>query len=153
VGIQASDLNKLSRLLKEVKGMDEVYGVAREEMGPALLHAAAFDPAISRVALIDPYASYRAFVTNEYYNTDYVYSLVPGALTAYDLPDLAASLAPGKLLVAGVTDANSQLLGKADLDRDLGILQSAYRSKGASSALQISPTNALTFSDFLKWAE
>lgn len=153
VGIQASDLNKLSRLLKEVKGMDEVYGVAREEMSPALLHAAAFDTAISRVALIDPYASYRSFVTNEYYNTDYVYSLVPGALTAYDLPDLAASLAPGKLLVAGVTDANSQLLGKADLDRDLGIIRSAYRSEDASPALQISPTSALTFSDFLKWAE
>src|SRR5690606_31493132 len=79
VGVQASDLIKLSRLLKERKGMDGILGVAREEMSPVLLHAAAFDPIISRVALIAPYSSYRSFVNNRYYNSDFVYSLVPGA--------------------------------------------------------------------------
>src|SRR5690606_31399616 len=128
VGIQASDLLKLSHLLKQDRGMDEIYGVAQQAMSPVLLHAAAFDPVISRVALISPYSSYRSFVMNQYYNSDFVYSLVPGALTAYDLPALAASLAPSKVLITGMTDANAEKLEEEEFSKDTEIIKNAYKS-------------------------
>lgn len=68
VGIHAGDVVKLARLLKKDRGVDEIYGLAREEMVPVLLHAAAFEPAISRIALIKPYSSYRSIVMNRFYN-------------------------------------------------------------------------------------
>jgi hypothetical protein len=49
----AADVVRLTFLLRKRDGINEVYGVARKEMAPALLYAAAFDPDIERVALID----------------------------------------------------------------------------------------------------
>src|SRR5262245_25203854 len=102
VGIQAADIVKLTSLL--ARGTSEVYAVAIKELSPALLHAASFDTTIKHIALIEPYSSYRGLVLNHYYNTAYVHSSVPAALTAYDLPDLAASLAPRKLMIAAARD-------------------------------------------------
>ena len=39
--------------LKKYTGIHEIYGLARKEMSPVLLHAAAFDPAITRIALMN----------------------------------------------------------------------------------------------------
>jgi hypothetical protein len=114
-----------------------VYGVARKEMAPVLLHAASFDPDISRIALIEPYSSYQSVVMNQFYNPKFVHSLVPGALKAYDLPDLAASLAPRKLLMAGVTDGNSNIIDVESINKDLDIIKSAYSLKNADGQLNI----------------
>src|SRR5690606_321238 len=118
-----------------------------------LLHAAAFDPVISRVALIGPYSSYRSFVDNSYYNSDYVYSLVPGALTAYDLPDLAGSLAHSRLLISGTTDSNSKKSDVEEINRDTKFIKNAYKSQNAGDNLKFIPEDSMVFSDFLEWAK
>src|SRR5690606_2845813 len=41
VGIQSADVVKLAHLLKQGKSINSIYGIAREEMSPVLLHAAA----------------------------------------------------------------------------------------------------------------
>jgi hypothetical protein len=137
VGIRAGDVVRLARLLKITKGINEVYGFARKEMTPVLLHAAAFDSAIARIALIEPYSSYRSIVMNRFYDPEFVHSTVPGALTAYDLPDLAASLAPRKLLIAGVTDGIGKNTDSADINLDLAIIKTAYQNKKADGQLNI----------------
>ncbi len=105
VGIQVGDVARLLRMLKKTNETTEIYGVARGEMTPVLIHAAAFDPTIERVALVEPLSSYRSMVMNRFYNSGFIYGTVPGSLRAYDLPDLLASLAPRKLLLAGITDS------------------------------------------------
>jgi dienelactone hydrolase len=137
VGIQAADVVKLSHWLIQERGMAEIFGLARGEMSPVLLHAAAFDRAISRVALISPYGSYRAIATSRFYSPKFVYSMVPGALTGYDLPDLAASLAPNGLTIAGMTDARGGHSDAADIRRDLGIMEEAYRRVDAGNRLKV----------------
>lgn len=97
VGIRAGDVVRLARLLKKGTAISEVYGIARKEMAPVLLHASAFDHDISRIALIEPYSSYRSIVMNRFYISAFIPSTVPGAIQAYDLPDLAANLAPRML--------------------------------------------------------
>ena len=105
-------------------------------MTPVLLHAAAFDPGLTRLALLEPLSSYQSMVTNRFYNTAFVYSIVPGALGAYDLPDLAASLAPRKLTIAGMTDAAGN---SADgrINDEIAIVRAAYRSQRAEGQLKI----------------
>ncbi|MEX2233543.1 MAG: acetylxylan esterase [Cyclobacteriaceae bacterium] len=103
VGVQAGDIARLVRVLGKNHKQTEIYGFARKEMTPVLLHAAAFIPAIHRVALIDHLNSYRTLVMNRSYHSPFITSAVPGALRAYDLPDLAGALAPRKLLIGGLT--------------------------------------------------
>ncbi|HZH71568.1 MAG TPA: alpha/beta hydrolase family protein, partial [Mariniphaga sp.] len=43
VGVQASDVVKLSYSLLRIHGFTDVFGIARGEMSPVLLHAAVFD--------------------------------------------------------------------------------------------------------------
>ncbi|MCU0472162.1 MAG: alpha/beta hydrolase family protein [Bacteroidales bacterium] len=47
---------------------------------------------------------------DRFYYPGFVQNLVPGALSAYDLQDLAATLAPRRLLLVGTTDGNGKKL-------------------------------------------
>ena len=153
VGIRAGDVVRLTRLLKKNSGISEVYGVARKEMAPVLLHAAAFDPAITRIALIEPYSSYNSIVMNRFYNSAFIHSAVPGALKAYDLPDLAASLSPRKLLMAGVTDGNGKSTDVESINKDLAIIRTAYQNKKADGQLNIVAGELIEkpFNLFMEW--
>jgi len=141
VGIRASDVVKLTRLLKKNTEIEEVYGVSRKEMAPVLLHAAAFESAITRIALIEPYSSYQSIVINRFYNSSFIPGVVPGALTAYDLPDLAACLAPRNLLMAGVTDGYGKITDTASINNDLNIIKIAYQNQKAEGRLNIVSMN------------
>ncbi len=139
VGIRAGDVVRLTNLLKTNIGISEVYAVARKEMASVLLHAAAFDPEIQRIALIEPYSSYYSIVMNHYYNSSFIHGTVAGALIFYDLPDLAASLAPRKLIMAGTTDGNGKKTETANINRDLAVIKIAYQNKNANEQLSIVP--------------
>jgi hypothetical protein len=73
----------------------------------------------------------------------------------YDLPDLAAVLAPGKVLMVGVTDGNGDYTNTKDIDKDLSVIKAAYQNKNANSELQFEPVlQAGKLSDALKkWLE
>jgi hypothetical protein len=146
---------KLTNLLKRENNIKEIYGVAKEEMSPLLLHAAAFDKDIKKVALLEPYSSYRSIVMNPQYEADFLHSTVPGAIGVYDLPDLAAFLAPGKLLMIGVTDGSGDNTNTEDINKDLSVIKAAYQNKNANGDLQIEPAlQAGKLSDALKkWLE
>ena len=77
VGIRAGDVVRLTRMLNKNTGIGEVYGIARKEMAPVLLHAAAFDQGITRIALIEPYSSYQSIVMNRFYDPSFIYGVVP----------------------------------------------------------------------------
>jgi hypothetical protein len=137
VGIRAGDVVRLTRLLKKTSGINEIYGLARREMAPVLLHAAAFDSAITNIALIEPYSSYRSIVMNRFYNPSFIPGTVPGALKAYDLPDLEASLAPRKLILAGITDGYGKNTDIENINKDLTVIKAAYQNKKAVGQLNI----------------
>ncbi len=118
-------------------------------MSPVLLHAAAFDSVISQVALLNPYSSYQSFVENRFYKPDFVYSLVPGALTSYDLPDLSAALAPRKLFIACTTDCNGQQDDAQEIEKYLKITENAYKAKNAGGQLRIGAFHPAGISEIL----
>lgn len=153
VGIRAGDVVRLTRLMKNISGINEVYGFARRGMAPVLLHAAAFEPAIARIALADPYSSWRSIVMNRFYDPRFIHSAVPGALTAYDIPDLAASLAPRKLTMANVTDGNGKTTDNESINRDLSVIKIAYQKQQADSQLNIvsAKPDEKPFIYYLEW--
>lgn len=150
-GVQAGDIARLVGVLKRNNKAGAVYGVARAEMTPVLLHAAAFLPSIERVALIDHLSSYFSLVSNRFYHSAYVNGAVPGALRTYDLPDLAATLAPRKLLIAGLTDGRKEPVNAPD---DLAVIKEGYARKHAEGALNLLPSSPSSvreiFSQWLK---
>ena len=152
VGVRAGDLVMLANLLKQKTGI-EIYGLARREMGPVMLHAAAFSTSIDRIALIEPYSSYKSIVMNKFYDPGFIYGAVPGALKAYDLPDLAASLAPRKLLMTNVTDGNGSSKDREKIDQDLEFVRTVYQFRAADQELKISyPESAeKTYDLFMQW--
>ena len=153
VGIQAGDVVRLTRLLKNTNGISEIYGIARKEMAPVLLHAAAFEQTIDRIALIEPYSSYYSIVSNHYYISSFMPYVVPGALTSYDLPDLIAALAPRKLMMAGVTDGNGKISDVESINKDLAIIKIAYQNKKAEEQFSVIPlpSDKKLYSIFKEW--
>jgi len=142
VGIQAGDVIRLARQLEKHISCDGIYGLAIRQMAPILLHAAAFDPIITSIALIEPYSSYHNLVMNRFYKTGFIHSTVPGSLMAYDLPDLSASLAPRKLMIAGITDCMGNIVMPDSIQEDIDIITAAYKYRNAADQLQIIPAKA-----------
>ena len=135
VGVRAGDIVRIARYLESREDIDykDISILARGEMCPVALHAAVFDESIGKVALIEPLVSYSSIVMNEYYEPQLIHGTVAGALTAYDLPDIAACLAPRKLLMVNVTDQNKARTG----DEQLTVVRSAYSAADAVEKLEI----------------
>jgi hypothetical protein len=134
-GIRAGDVIRLARLVAENPAVKEVFGFARQEMTPVLLHAAAFDKIITRVALVEPLVSYQSIVMNRFYNPKFIHNSIPGCLKAYDLPDLAASLVPRRLMMVDITDNMGNKLELENAVDDLDIIRAAYHTKTADEQL------------------
>lgn len=137
VGIQAGDVVRLVQWLEDHKKIQEVYGLGRGVMSSVMLYAAAFDPRIKRVALIDPLSSYRSIVMNRLYSPRFVFSGVAGALRLYDLPDLASGLAPRRLMIAGAVDGMGAPISKKEDQEDWAYIQRVYQHQDAGDHFQI----------------
>jgi len=128
LAIQAGDIVRVVRFLESREDVDynDISAIACKEACPALLHSAVFEDAIKNVTLIEPLISYRSVVMNRYYRTSLIPAMVAGALTAYDLPDLMACLAPRKLKMINITDQNKEKANPELIEKELGIVRSAY---------------------------
>ncbi len=105
-----------------------ITAVAHRTLAPALLHAAAFTPAIDRTVLIEPLVSYQALVSNEMYDARWIYSSVAGSTSAYDLADLGASLTPRPLLIVNPLDHQFNPVSSTDFDQDWDWVEDRYES-------------------------
>jgi hypothetical protein len=62
-------------------------------------------------------------------------NVVPGALRVYDLPDLAAAIAPRALTLKGSTDAAGQPVAQAALEEAYAAAKAAYLAQNAVDRL------------------
>lgn len=138
VGIQAGDITRVANFLKSRTDVDsmQVNAVSFGEMGPTLLHAAAFNKLFNNVILIESILSYRSVVQNSLYNPNLVNGFVAGALTAYDLTDLAASVAPGELTLISPVNGKEITINPSN-NLDIPIIQAEYARKNAKNNLSV----------------
>jgi hypothetical protein len=73
---------------------------------------------------------------NRFYKPDFIPSSVAGNLEAYDLPDLAANLAPRRLFIAGLVDGAGHPADANDIAQDTAVIKTAYRRKHAGGQLK-----------------
>jgi dienelactone hydrolase len=123
--------------------------VGRGGGGIVALHAAAVDGEVAGVAVYESLVSYRSVVDAP----DHAHSVadfLPGVLLHYDLPDLAAALAPRPLLVAAPRDAMNRPL-------DPAVAGAAYDRPGRlaallGGALTLDPTPEVAPQRIARWA-
>lgn len=132
LGIRVGDVERLAAVLQRNVKVKEIYAIAQGSMSSVLLHTAAFVPAFERIALIEPLSSYRAVVMEKSYSPDYILNSVPGMLRQYDLPDLAACIAPEKLLIINPVDGAGKVSDSEIIREDFTIIKNGYVVKNAA---------------------
>ncbi|MFC1558406.1 hypothetical protein ACFL40_03525, partial [candidate division KSB1 bacterium] len=151
VGIQAGDINAVVNFLKTRTDVlkEKIGAVTFGEVCPALLHAAAFNTSINKIALLNPLISYRSIVMNEIYKVgrikhrthNYLINnfsfAVAGALTVYDLPDLVGCIAPRKVVLAGLKDQMLEPASTGLVEQELAFPRRAYSLKNVSDNLDV----------------
>jgi dienelactone hydrolase len=135
-GIRAAEIVRAGRYLQARTDVQpgSIVAVAHGALGPALLHAALFDDAIGHVAVLDSLLAWQEVVDERDAVTDFA-AVVPGALMAYDLPDLAACLAPRPLLVVNPRKALDEAVPQEYAESVWKVTRRAYAGQQASAAL------------------
>jgi len=117
----------------------KVSCVAFSSTGSALIHAAAFDERIKRIAVVDGLASYRQIVMNRAYQFDSS-EMIGGVLTAYDLPDLVGVLAPRETLLLNPRGHDGKILTDDQSESTYRFSKKCYEDRSAASSLVIRST-------------
>jgi dienelactone hydrolase len=108
--------------------------VASGAAAPAALHAAALDAKIPELTLEGGILSWAAVLKTPI-TKDQLSSVVPGALALYDLPDLAAAMAPRKLTIKSPVDPAGKPVTQAELEAAYAKVREAYKAAGAEKNL------------------
>ncbi len=137
LAVRSADLVSLVRMVRQTETPRLVTGVAHGEMASIMLHAAAFATEIDRVVLTGDICSFYSICATQRYDSHIAMNIVPAALTAYDLPDLAASLAPRPLSIVTLPGYNYKNSTPEQLQREGEVLMQAYREAGASDHLKL----------------
>ena len=167
VGIQAGDVVRVVSYLKGRRDIDaaKVGAVAIDEMCLPLVHAAAFEPSISCIALIGSPISYRSIAMNKFYrigltkregqSKEHPYEVdfswgIAGVLTAYDLPDLLGCIAPRKVVLAELKDQMLEPASSELIQQELEFPRSVYTIKKVPENLKIAPSHE-SLPSIIKW--
>jgi cephalosporin-C deacetylase-like acetyl esterase len=128
LGRRVTDL--LAVVAKMAGESDDIQLVGVGSAGSAALHAAALEPRIKRLTLEGALVSWSAVVKTPV-SLDQLTNVVPGALAVYDLPDLAAALAPRPLTVRKAADPTGKPLTRNAADDAYRPVRGAYVKAGA----------------------
>src|SRR5690625_3451195 len=142
LGIRAGDVIRLAHAFSEIEDIPDITGWAKDGMGPVLLHAAGFDDLFQTILLDGSLVDYESVISNEFYQPALVPHLVPGALLSYDLPDLAAGMAPQRLNVVHARDGGGDALSRDRFISSWDVAIQRYTNQDAEDRLICSGTDA-----------
>lgn len=132
-------VNDVLSVVREVTGTDGTEVIAYGVAVPAVLHAAALDDRVKVVTLDGGLVSWDNVVRTPVSHNQLV-NAVPGALAVYDLPDLAAAVAPRRLTIRNPVDAAGKLLTKEQAEEAYKNVRAAYKAAGAADKFVIEVT-------------
>jgi len=138
VGLRAQDVVRAVDALAARRDV-EMEGLSAFGKGDAavvLLHAAALDDRIKSLTVEEMLISYESVVAWKIHQEVFE-SIVPAALANYDLPDLAASLAPRRLRIINAVNPRGQRAETQQVKREYEAAQKAFAVAGASQAFGV----------------
>lgn len=138
IGLRAQDIVRAVDVLVARSDIEisTLSAIGKGTAAVVLLHAAVLDDRIRNVTLERMLASYASVVEWKIHYQVFE-SIVPGALASYDLPDLAASLAPRGVKIINATNPRRQVMELGDVRKIYGAAEKAYAAAGASASFSI----------------
>ena len=121
LGQRTTDIIAYTQALAEACPQRGIIVAARDKMTVPALCAAALERRISKLYLTRHLASWRSLVESETYSQPLA-NFVPGILRATDLPEIARSIAPRIVTIAGALDASGRLLPGTQPAWDFNVL-------------------------------
>ncbi|HXB71989.1 MAG TPA: acetylxylan esterase [Candidatus Acidoferrales bacterium] len=112
LGQRTTDIGALAAALAQAYPASVLSLAARDKMTVPALCAAAFEARISKLYLARHLVSWRNLAESETY-TQPLANFVPDVLRYADLPEIARSIAPRPVIVAGAVDASGKALPRA----------------------------------------
>jgi hypothetical protein len=104
--------------------------------GPVALHAAMMNDRVKAVTIDAALVSWENVVRTPISNNQLV-NVVPGALKVYDLPDLAAALAPRPLTIRNPVDAAGKSLTREEAEEAYKGVRAAYKKADAADNFKL----------------
>jgi hypothetical protein len=131
VGQRVTDILALAACLRRYPGTAgrRIHIAALRRLTVPALCAAALDPEIKSLYLSGGLISFQNLVDTETYSHPFA-NFIPGVLNHTDLPQIAASIAPRRIILAGSTDAKGFTMAP---DR----IRAVYESAGQKGSLSI----------------
>ncbi len=127
-------------LLQALRGLDNskspVHLVGIGAGGPIVLHAAALVEGFASVTVERSVPSWSMIARMKSPKGDLA-SVIPGVLMSYDLPDLAAALAPSRLTIREPLDPAGGTVAQPALDAAYARCRAAYEAIGAKDELTL----------------
>jgi cephalosporin-C deacetylase-like acetyl esterase len=136
LGQRVSDVRSVLESLQAFTAAAEIHVIGVGEAGPVALHVAALEPRVKQVTLEGCVLSW-SNVVNTPVSYGQLASVVPGVLKVYDLPELAATLAPRALTIRNPVDAALRPVTQADLEATYAVCRSAYTRHKADNQLRL----------------
>ena len=152
-GIAAEEINTVALFLQKQENIvrKKISALAIGQLCFPLIHAAAFNDAISSLVLVRAPLSYRSIAMNRLYKIGGVAETfendelpeldfswgVAGALTAYDIPDLLAAIAPRKILFIDPVNHLFNPASKELAEQELVFPLSMYKKMNVDSNIRI----------------
>jgi len=151
-GMQVFDLRRALRYLASRADVDasRVRVLGKRNAGVIALYAAALDPRIRGAACEGAVPSYMAIVRTSH-NRNMVELLVPGVLKDFDLPDVAALIAPRPLWIVAARDAAGLPLTAAQCSREYAAAARAYRTAAGNFRVIDRPANQPFAKTYAQW--
>lgn len=118
VGMRMTDVMRGVDLLAARPDVEraKIYGFGKDAGALPLLHAAAMDDRISKIALEGMLASYQTLIQQRIHRQIFE-QIIPGVLRSYDLPDVVAAIAPRPVWIVNGVNALGQQMRLAELKK------------------------------------
>ncbi|WP_439581232.1 alpha/beta hydrolase family protein [Dyadobacter bucti] len=113
VAVRAEEIGILADFVKNANPQNTpVTAIASGTLTSDLLHAATINNPFKKLVLINPLVSYQSITEEKFYKPKFALSAVPGAIPAYDLPDLVTTLSSKGLLMINPVSATEKEIGQ-----------------------------------------
>ncbi|HXG10268.1 MAG TPA: alpha/beta fold hydrolase [Gemmataceae bacterium] len=138
LGQRVYDALAVLRHLGQGSPLDEVHVIGVGSAGPIALHVAALEPQVDRVTVERAVVSWSAVVHTPI-SRNQLTNVVPGALAVYDLPDLAAAVAPRYVTIRAPVTPDGKPVAQAALEEAYAACRQAYAKWPDRLILQAEP--------------
>lgn len=139
VGMQVIDLLRTFNYLASRPDVnpENITVVGKGNGGVVALFAAAINPRIRKTICEGSLMSYLDLASTTYYDQSLFDVIVPGVLQDFDLPEVAAAIAPRSLRIVNAQSASGSQESLPAMRREYGWTEHAYRARHGASDFQI----------------